>query len=773
MKRFIALVSLVFLFLSCNNPGDEIFITQEIPVISPSKNDTALITGVLGDVLLFRSGESIEADIGQSLVAGDNLKVGSGSSVDLQIGETAMARILENSSVSFDSLVSNTDSFNANANLSAGTILSKLNTLVGNNTYQVSGTVYIAGARGTEFGVSIDDEGNQTLGVRQGRVAVLPRKWTLELVPIFENLTNTTILGTVLPVLTEGQQIQLKNGFFPLEGPSDVFLNETKKEKPDPIALSRELTLIQTSLSTSNVETLSENMEKMLKDLGSQGFLPPDSQEFLPLKVKVTPADAQLAVQIGERIVTHLGEISLLLKKGETVTISASKDGFHDAVKSFDLTQNHGLSVQVNLLPTDPQQDSDEINSSGSTDEVSMENENAAEIGIPLTLNVKVQPYGEILINGTVSGTNVASVELLKGSKVALVLRGRGLKTEMKEFVLNEDTATQVITLAPQPLIGAFSVGGPAVGSVLPLGDGFLYIDTSGSLFKVDMNGTVIWRRETKNSPNENSIPQVNRNRIIFSGSRERLILNANNGAVITRTDLESSTAHPFGQKTVAIPGGYVSPTMSGVDILDEQGSLQKTIPVEGISVGTPSIIDSERVLVMGQSGEMNILSSTTLEILKKIQTGSSQATALAPLIVGNSAFVVGRRGQASGVNLETGVVEWEYDLGPEGASSVTTDLEPGCAGFYVYSRGKIIGLAYTGNLIFNTAGNTPPLFYNNRLYFGKGTQLVVFDTLSSRTISTIETGEQLSTRPAVNGTTLVVGTSSGKMLFFAMETLN
>ena len=131
-----------------------------------------------------------------------------------------------------------------------------------------------------------------------------------------------------------------------------------------------------------------------------------------------------------------------------------------------------------------------------------------------------------------------------------------------------------------QPIEARFAASTrPLIGAVLS-GQNAVAADSAGLLVAVTRRGKVLWTVKTENRPNENSVPVVADGKVYFSGAKEFIIASLSAGTVVSRTNLDSASAHLFGQHVLVSPPLGLYPTTAAVRLFNPAtGGAMRDVP--------------------------------------------------------------------------------------------------------------------------------------------------------------------------------------------------
>jgi len=311
------------------------------------------------------------------------------------------------------------------------------------------------------------------------------------------------------------------------------------------------------------------------------------------------------------------------------------------------------------------------------------------------------------------------------------------------------------------------------VGSVIASGQIFVAADASGLLVATSRKGRVLWTIQTANSPNENSSPVVAGGNVYFTGAKEFVIAGLATGAVLSRTPLDSTSAHLFGQRVLVAPPLGLFPTRTSLRVFDPaSGQPTREIEIPGGSLMTPTLAD-EKILTVSQSGVLLVVDATSGSIDAQISTGATQPVALSVSLLGQRAFFADRKGLVVAVDLGSKEMLWSTPLPAGGTAGVFQDLEVSEVGVYAFARNTLFALSVAeGKPLFEPIPEvtTPPLLSGGKLYIGSAQQkLLVLDPATGKTIVTLAIGAKLTTRLTAEGSRIIAGTDDGRI--FVIDT--
>ena len=686
--------------------------SQQPAPAAPSLPAEVIFTN--GDVQGERQGTWSDLEIGAKLGKGDAIKVGPASECQLKFASVAVVSIRENTQVTIDSLALNESSSQVKLALQTGTVLSKVKKLAGTESYAVRTATAVGGVRGTEFGVTVTPQGSTLVSVKEGTVAVLPAAYDPDGVRAMSSSGPVAGLEQIAqniessaPAVHAGQEMTVTTE------------QAAKAETSFKVIQAAAVQVVQEQQAQQTVAA-----SQATGTTAPPAPPPPTAAELEARTKAVQAATATLVTIVGEA--------------------KALTPAHVQALKRID-----ALPVPAAL--------------------VSNGNSSAPPAAAPVRISVTATPPdSEIVLNGKIAGTGSYTAEVSSGDSVTLVIRHEGYAAKTLA-VTAKGPAAYPVQLQPMPIEAAFAAGSaPLVGSVQPAGGVVVSSDRQGTLVGADRQGRAVWKVTTQNSPNENSSPVIGPDNLYFTGSKEFVVVAARTGAVLTRTPLDSSTTHLFGQRVAVSSTLGVFPTSTSLTIFNPAtGAMLRQIPIAGGTLMTPTIADG-RVLVVSQTGVFLAMDPESGEVLFQVPTGSSQAVASSVLVSGTRAFFADRKGAVVCVDMDAHKVAWKAVLKGAGTTGVFQDLEKSADGIYAFAGNTIFALsAGDGSELFPPIGgaSTPPLERGGRLYFGtqSGT-LAAVDEKTGKTVTSLDLKAVASTRPRADGPRLLLGSTTGQV---------
>jgi outer membrane protein assembly factor BamB len=654
-----------------------------------------------------------DLEIGSKLGKGDAVKVGASSECQLKFADMAVVSIRENTQVTIDSLTLHESGSQVKLGLKTGTVLSKVKKLTGGEAFAVRTQTAVGGVRGTEFGVTVTPQGGTLVSVKDGTVVVLPAAYDPDAV---RSMSSSSIPGleqiaqdieSSAPAVHAGQELT-------------VTLEQAAKAE----------TSFQVIQAAAVQVVQEQQAQQTVAASQASGTTPPPAPP--------APTAAELAART-KAIQAATATLTSIVGTPKTLTPAHGQ-----ALKRIDALPAPSAPAASSAQP-------------------------AAPTAAAVRISVSTTPADAVIeLNGKVAGTGGYDAEVSPGSSVTLVIRREGYATKTVA-VTAKGPAEYPVELQPMPVEAAFSVGSaPLVGSVQSADGVLVSVDRQGQLTGADRQGRSLWKVATQNAPNENSSPVVGAENVYFTGSKEFLVVTIRTGAVVTRTPLDSTTTHLFGQRVAVSPTLGVFPTSTSLAIFNTAtGATLRQIPLAGGTLMSPMISDG-RVLVVSQTGVFFAIDPDSGQTLFQVPTGASQPVASSVLVSGSRAYFADRKGVLVCVDMDAHKVLWKVTLKGQGTTGVFQDLEKSGNGIYAFAGNTIYALsAADGTELFPpiNGASTPPLDRGGRLYFGtqSGT-LAVADESTGKTVKSLDLKAVAATKPQADGPRLLFGSTTGQL---------
>ncbi len=797
------------------------------PAVQVSQEPKAIVSFLYGDVIRIRDGKREALDIGMELLQDDSLEVGPSSLCELQVGDSATLRIQENSQLSMRVLVLTPDRTAVRLGMETGGVLSKISSLKTQDSYEIRTRTAVAGVRGTEFLARVRDDGSSDIAVREGRVSVRPTVEEVEDV-VEQAITQAPLAQEIAVVLETRavqvqpeQQVRVAERTEPVgdaQTPAQAAAQTARAEESQ--ALAQTLRTIVTIEPETTDEARAEAVQSFAQSL-ERITLPPPSVEnlgqentqelaeietiqpvqvvarvqeeetnpLIPLRIRVSPPDAQIF--LNNRLVGQ-GSFSRLFEFGSAHTLSFQHPDYEDQEFGIVLNVSSGRNLDIELsriLPEDgddsqddPDQEASQEDAS-STPEAAPADEAQAQrqdqnqtqqpqeapvvhevVKIPFTITALPRD-AQILLQGRVVATGTYRGEAEEDAVLSIALRKPGFGSQEHQIRVTPDLPTLTYELEPRPIHARVMLeSNPLVRGVAVSGSTVIGVDSQGALSAVTPDGQVVWKVATKNAPNENAVPVVAGTHVWLSGSHELVGVEIQSGRIVHRRDLTDGMVHFFGERSLSEGNQLWYPARNELIRMDSRtGDILGTVTLPQSSTMSAALMPTSLVIAT-DNGDLLIISKATGNVERTIPTPAMQPVAHAPGIWQNTAYVIGRRGTAVGVDLAEGSVAWSVDL--PGGSYV--DPVVGSAGVYFYVDGRLFAYSHQGQELFapvSGVGAAPGYLFGELYIPLTSGRLIIADPTTGRTRRTLDLGEALTTQPAQAGDFVALGTTAGRII--------
>jgi outer membrane protein assembly factor BamB len=385
-------------------------------------------------------------------------------------------------------------------------------------------------------------------------------------------------------------------------------------------------------------------------------------------------------------------------------------------------------------------------------------------------LSLTVEPGdARIFVNGEAVGKGSFSGLYPPGTRIDIRVEREGFIPVEKNITVSGQPMQAVrIELRNSPLVWSLRTGAaPLTRKIATAQQRIIAADANGMLICADTGGGLLWSYQSANRPNNNSMPVVLRDTVIFSGARELVSIDMGTGREKSRLQLGTGdfSSHLFGRRVAVFNGNVIFPSNNALIVLEPSTLKElRRIPLP-VNANSSPAVHAVGILIVDQKGELLVIDPASGEITRKISTGALQPVSIAPTIVGNYAVFSGRDGTVACVDLSIYEKKWEkkFDLG--GGSGVYQDITASESAVYPYTGTQFYALELaTGVELFAPVlSSCPPLFHDGTLYFGdpKG-KLLLTDSRTGRLLKTYTLDSPVSAQPAVIMEDLLLATQSG-----------
>jgi outer membrane protein assembly factor BamB len=659
-------------------------------------------------------------------------------------------RIQENTELIVQNLHLQEEQSKANMKLNKGKMLAKVSKLSKGEEFEVRTSTALAGVRGTEFMVK-QEEGSDTasFAVKEGKVFVIP----IEVADKIEQLKGELKTEVARDILDE-------------IGVPEILITEDREV---------ELDIKEVEQVAKSYEEMSEEIEEKVREIDEKVAAIEEKQEIVDKEESGTVEQAEVI----EESLKEIEEIKAEVEELKEEVIAVSEEKVEEAEKGIE------KSVEVSKAVTEELEEIEEIEEKEfveeiviasraegekAEEEIGEEAEEVVEEKSYTKLMIKTKPKdARIYIDGDEVGKGKISGLYDPGVEMELRVERQGyLPEEMGVRVFEQEEQELTIILKRDPVVWKYDTeGSPFIRGIAISGKNILAANERGKVYRVSAVGKGIWGTETGNSPNNNSMPIVVRNRVVFTGMKELTAMNFKTGAVVKRIPLGKGdySSHMFGRRVVPFGEGVLYPSNKEVIVLDME-TLEETkrIEIPEYSNSTPAVY-GESILIVNRKGEMLKIDPDGEGIESSIESTAMQPVSGAPTVVGDRAVFAGRGGMVVLADLKKNEVIWENKIDVSKGVGIFHDIPLGEEGVYPYTGNEFYALSIEGGKeIFKPVLSTGvPLYHEGKLYFGdRRNRLVVMDAVTGKVVKSWELDSKITSRPAIYENDIIVGTESG-----------
>ena len=747
----------IFLAVSCGGAGAEKSAVSSVDVPQITQG---LITFTTGDVQKFQNNEWTDAEINDFVEKGDTVKVESDSFCEIQFGNTAVIKIEENTELVIPSLNTGAGTTDISVKMITGSVLSKVNKLTTGDSFTVQTQSAACGVRGTQFMVTAEGDADTLLAVKEGSVVLVPSKFDLDSLlakipsatgDVYSSLKN---IEKSLTVVNADQEIEISSEdmvgiektYEELEKAVSVYQEKgAEKDATDKIKSLSDLLIKELSATADLSDKHREKMEYLdtmvireLPDAADENT----TDKLVKVAVSVNFKDAQI---IRNRQVIGRGGFSAIVNHGEEVSLLIRKRGYFDKELVFTADKESENKYEVSL-EKDP---------------------DAKEFAL---IKITAEPSdAEIIIDSISEGAGTVEKKMLSDKAYSVLVKKEGFQKKYLNIVNPKKDETVEVKLLPSIERRIRVSNGALTGYTVFSGNKIFTADTYGELAASNQAGSVAWKQQTGNTPNERAFPVVSGNRVYFSGANEFITSDVTSGAVINSVFLEDDASHVFGRRVVFAGNEGIYPANSGlIRFSPETGDFRDSIEIPGGTRMTPSYYEGE-LLVVSQKGVFFRIDAASGNIKSQIQTEAVQPVVNNIAVSEGRAYFNGRKGKVVCIDLASDSVKWTKEIVPGKTLMITGDLQCSGKALFAFSGGRVYMLsAETGKRLSAPISgvSSPPAASGKRLYYGTTDGLFVSaDADTGKTVDTIKINAKITASPVYSGGKVYAGTAKGEVL--------
>ncbi|MBN1799794.1 MAG: PQQ-binding-like beta-propeller repeat protein [Spirochaetales bacterium] len=748
------ILSVCTFFYACPQPG-------QVPTRTESLSDQdleagkatltyeeALVVFVSGEVYVKGTADWEYLEIGNIVHPGETVKVGADSLCELQFGQKSVIRVQEDTEISLKELWLEPEQAVVDVDLAVGSVLCKVSTLSGNESFKVRTRTAVCGIRGTEFMVRITDSKDTLLAVKEGAVSIVPESAESDKIQEQAQLGNTKLKALVEKmqdmalVVKAHQEVTInEENAKQTEQLVKVMVDEVKKADQDEELTEEQLAIITTLVTETN--------EKI-----NQVITPP--QEVSTEKEEELKDLDQIEIKEVRIIAEKTGDEKDKIQLTKTVPVLI-KIKITTEPKDADIYLN-GLSVGKGRFQ--------KLYEEGKALEFTVKKSGFAEQNITVETNIATQKDYSVVLQ-ELSPEQKAQAEKKAKDEVKAkdaLNKAVGLidKPEEKKPVgiIKEVVPIKKIKVADSGFIG----------ELLAAGELNVAASKQGVIYAFDTKGGLVWSQKTANSPNHNSWPKVIGGNLYFAGSRELVIMDTVSGKVRNRRALTTAENQMFGRSIVAAGNSGLFATDSAIQFVDlRNGNIQKELNIPGGSLMTPALYKGKIYIVnlMGELISMDAQSGVVDP--QPLKTKAIGPIALPVTVFQGRAYFCGRKGMLVCVDLNNKRILWQKKLDPNSNIYPHQEITALEQAVYIYAGDKIFAFASNnGRLLFRPPAQVtaPPLYLNGRLYYSRNDgSLVIADAMTGNVQRLIKIDNRINCRPLIRGKLLILATDQGEIL--------
>ncbi len=712
----------------------------EVPEASVEEIEAFLdgyITFLSGDVNINRGSEWEPCDVDDFVGIDDSIKTEMESFCEVQFTDFGMIRIQENTEVTMKDINLKEEQNKVDVNLANGDLLCKVKKLRKGDKFQVSTKTALAGVRGTEFVVKTQRDKATVIAVKEGKVAVIPSEVAEKIEKIKKELKTETAKQTL-------EEIALP----------EIIVTDEKEVKFEPEHAQK---------AVEEFEEISVIIEEKIKEIDEKAVA-------IEEKEKIIETMKEEEIEEERQVIQEIKEDILSLKQN-VVTVVEEK--VEEVVN--EVFEEPAAASETSI------QDFEEIKKMKPKDkEIILSKKEAPPeaVSVQTKITIKVTPKdAKIFINDEELGRGKIKGIYTPGTVLIIKAELEGYITQEKEVeVLDQKVQEISIELKKDPVIWSLKAdSAPLIRKIVVSGNRIIAADANGKVFCFSTEGKNLWSVSTENDPNENSMPAIIEDRVIFSGSRELLVIDMKTGDILKRLPIGKGdfSSHLFGRRVVQYKENIIYPSDNALLFLDKANLNEiKRIEIPGNSNSSPAVYDN-RIILVNQNGILFMIDPETDSIESRIKTEVLQPVGIAPTVRNNLAVFAGSKGTVFLTDLKKREIIWQKKVEGGKIRGVFQDIAMGKNGVYPYNRETFLALSIeNGKELFNPVYSTSaPLYSNERLYYGNAKAMfLVMNASTGKIIKSYKLDSAITLEPAVYGNNIVVATKSGTLYLLSPD---
>ncbi len=697
-------------------------------------------------------GEKFEVlDVEDFVELGNIIKTEDDSFCEVQFSDFGIIRIQENTELLVQTVHLQEDQNKVSMKLNKGKILAKVSKLAKEEEFQVRTSTALAGVRGTEFMVKINKEdGSAVFAVKEGKVAIIP----VEVADRIEEIKSGLQTETAKKILDE---ISVPEIIITEDKEVELYKEEMKKVAEEFEEVSK---AIEEKIKEIDEKVLAfEEKEELIEENKAEEGATPEQEELFEQNLQELEDLKEDIAALKEDVISDTEEKAEIIEKVFEAPTRVSEEVVQELEEIEKIEEKEFIKEIVIAAKIDKEKP-----------EERREEEEKEEGLVYTKLIIKVTPRdAKIFINDDETGKGRISGLYEPDTAFRIKFERDGYLPEEIRVIVHDQKVQEVsVALKKNPITWQFETeGSPFIRGIAISGKSILAANEEGVVFRVSGTGSRIWSTATNNKPNNNSMPVVFRNRVIFSGIKELTALNLKSGKVIKRIPLGKGdfSSHMFGRRVVPFGDSILYPSnnlvlLLNIDSFEETGRI--TIPENSNS--SPAVYN-DRIVIVNRKGVLFTINPVTSDIESTIESDALQPVSGAPTIVKDSAVFAGRGGNVVFTDLMKNEIVWEKKIDVSKGVGIFQDVSLGERAVYPFTGREFYALSITdGKDLFKPVLSTsPPMYHEGKLYFGDyRNRLVVMNASTGRILKSWKLDSKITIQPAVYGNDIMVGTESG-----------
>ncbi|MCL2481165.1 MAG: FecR domain-containing protein, partial [Spirochaetaceae bacterium] len=535
--------------------------------------------------------------------------------------------------------------------------------------------------------------------------------------------------------LTEGAYIELNGKFTGINTYAGHYVEESKVS----FNISKEGYIpYKLEFNVTNITAKAYKIE-LLPDPNAKPAAPIERTK--EVSIKTLPANADIVI---ENKTVGKGAYTNSFDMGANIVFTAQLTGYTSKTVNVKIDANTPSVIEVSL---DKIPDTDK------------------------TINISVTPNdSQILINSRAVGRGKYSAAFKLGDKIVVSASRNGYETKTLNIDVRENTQESFsLTLDKKAIDAVLSPFTSKVVTKITYSNGRIFAaDASGTVYSSTLEGKSEWKKTTANNPNGNSYPVAAGNTVIFTGTKEMLVMDAATGNVNNLLALDTNSTHMFGRKVVPFNNSFIYPRNNSLLISSLMRNAKEEVITLPVETGMTPAIWKNFIVIADIEGNVRMINPSTKAIEASIKTSAVQPIALSIVMSGDIGYFADRNGTVVAVDFNNKKVLWESKIN-DSKSNVFTDLSYGDGNIFAHTGSKIFSFnMQTGKEAFAPIESTcSPAFIEGKLYYSNiGGSLIEADAATGKTLRTIRVNDgTITTQPVFAENKIVVGTSTGKIV--------